>query len=509
MGFHKIKYAIARPVFQILANIHSCRKRYNVTLGFLCNYAGISEENLSEDIKIRLNKKVVALAKAGGGYILKNSIVFSVLDHSEELLKDAINHGALAVVCKKEIEGYPCIVVDNPMFVYAKMANYYRTSTTAPVTAVVGSIGKTTTKMMLGSVYSQSAKTCCENGNFTNITHILQLCQHFAKKYKQIICEISEANYGTIEAASIALTPKVSVITAIDLSHMEEYGDAEEIKRQVCSITKNMDEDGVVVVNKDEFDSFEYLYGKKTITISQKDNADYVVANTIIDSKGILFELRDNIKNQSHTIRLSNVWGKHNVGIAAQVFAAASYLNIPTDKIIKGLKKYQPQGIRQNIYKSLNGRIIYADCYNAVAKSIDSAISAAGTIPLENNGKKIAVIADVEEAGIASEEMHLNIVEILNKSDFDTIIAYGPKLNMAISQYDKPITKNIIRCNSFSEVMSNLKKNNKKDNLILFKASHSWHLDRCIKKLWPISYYYKQLKEKLPYLLWRISIEFH
>ena len=105
--------------------------------------------------------------------------------------------------------------------------------------------------------------------------------------------------------------------------------------------------------------------------------------------------------------------------------------------------------------------------------------------------------------------MHLNIVEILNKSDFDTIIAYGPKLNMAISQYDKPITKNIIRCNSFSEVMSNLKKNNKKDNLILFKASHSWHLDRCIKKLWPISYYYKQLKEKLPYLLWRISIEFH
>lgn len=509
MRLHNIKYAIARPIFQILANLHSCRKKYNVTLGFLCNYAGIPEESLSEDVKVKLNKKVVALAKAGGAYILKNSLVFSVLDHSEELLKDAFSHGALAVVCKKEIKGYPCIVVDNPMFVYAKMANYYRNSTTAPVTAVVGSIGKTTTKMMLGSVYSEHADTCCENGNFTNITHILQLCQHFAKKYKQIICEISEANYGTIEAASIALTPMASVITAIDLSHMEEYGDAEEIKRQVCSISKYMDKDGAVVVNKDEFNSFEYLHCRKVITISQKENADYVVVRTDVDSEGILFDLKDNIKDEIHTIRLYNVWGRHNVGIAAQVFAAASFMNIPSDKIIKGLKKYQPQGIRQNIYKSLNGRIIYADCYNAVAKSIDSAISAASTIPLENNGKKIAVIADVEEAGIVSEEIHLNIVDVLNKSDFDTIIVYGPKLNKAILQYEKPITKNIIRCNTFAEVMCNLKANNEKGSLILFKSSHSWHLDRCIKKLWPISYYYKQLKEKLPYLLWRISIELH
>ena len=509
MKFHKIKYAIARPIFQLLANIHSCRKEYKVTLGFLCDYANISEEYMSEEVKGRLNKKVVALAKAGGGYILKNSLVFSVLDHSEELLKEAFAHGAMAVVCKKQIQGIPCIVVDNPMFVYAKMANYYRSSTIAPVTAVVGSIGKTTTKMMLGSVYSQYATTCCENGNFTNITHVLQLCQHLAKKYKQIICEISEANYGTIEAASIALTPKVSVITAIDLSHMEEYGDAEEIKRQVCSIAKHMDKDGAIVVNKDEFDSFEYLNGRKTIAISQKNDADYVVTNTSVDSKGIMFELKDNIKNQLHTIRLSNVWGKHNVGIAAQVFAAASYLNIPSDQIIKGLKKYQPQGIRQNIYRSLNGRIIYADCYNAVAKSIESAITAATTIPLEQGKKRIAVIADVEEAGIVSEEMHLNIVDILNKSNFDTIIAYGPKLNKAIAEYDKPIIKDVIRCNTFSDIMHSLRANTKKGDLILFKASHSWHLDKCIKKLWPISYYSKLLREKLPYLLWRISIEFH
>lgn len=508
MSFYKIKYAIARPIFQFLANIHSYREKYRITLRFLCDYAGVLD-NLNEEAKKNLDRKVVALARSGGAYVLKNSLVFTVLEYNEKDLIEAVKHGALAIVTTKNIPGCPCIVVDNPMFVYAKMANYYRTYSDAPVTAVVGSIGKTTTKMMLGSTYSEYTKTCYENGNFTNITHILQLCQHFAKKYKQIICEISEANYGTIEAASIALTPKVALITAIDMSHMEEYGDSEEIKRQVCAISKHMDNDGAVVVNKDEFDSFEYLNGKKVITISQKGDADYVVIDKKIDSKGIIFELQDNINKESHIIRLSNVWGKHNIGIASQVFAASSYLNIPKAKIIKGLEKYQPQGIRQNVYKTFNGRIIYADCYNAVAKSIESAIVAASTIPLEKNGKKIAVIADVEEAGVVSEEMHLKIIDVLNKSNFDTIIIYGPKLNKAISQYEKTIVKNFIRCETFSQVMSNLKANNKRGNLILFKSSHSWHLDKCIKILWPLSFYFKRIKERLPYLLWRISIEFH
>ena len=504
MILSKFKYQITKPVLQLLANIKSNK----VSLGFLCNYAGISTDALSDDVKSKLNIKVSSLVHAHDGceLVLKNSLVFCILNYTHENLK---LESAVAVVTNKEISGVPCILVDNPMFVYAKMANYYRSLTTAPVTAVVGSIGKTTTKMMLGAVYSQYFRTCYENGNYTNIRRILHLCQHLWKRYKQIICEISEADKGTIEAASIALTPKVSVITAIDMSHMEEYGDAEEIKRQVCSIAKHMDKDGVIVVNKDEFNSFEYLNERPTITISLKDDADYVVTNTTVDSKGILFDLQDNITNQLHTIRLSNVWGRHNVGIAAQVFAAASFLNIPHGKIIKGLKRYQPQGIRQNVYKSLNGRIIYADCYNAVAKSIESAITAASTIPLEQDSKRIAVIADVEEAGVVSQEMHLDIVDILNKSDFDTIIAYGSKLNKAIADYDQPIIKNIIRCNTFNDVLRNLRANNKKGDLILFKASHSWHLDRCIKIIWPISYYYRLFKEKLPFLLWRIGLEFH
>ena len=508
MNITKIRYSMARPVFQFLANLHWHRKGYGVNLRFLIRYAGIDENSLSDSVKSKLDKKVVALAKVGGGYILRNSLVFPVLDYNEEDLLEPFKYGALAVVATKVIPGYPTIVVDNPMFVYARMANYFRELSKAPVTAVVGSIGKTTTKMMLGSVYKQSAKTSCENGNFTNITHILQLCQHFSPKYRQLICEISEANYGTIEAASIALRPKVAVITAIDLSHMEEYGDPEEIKRQVCSISKNLADDGVVIVNKDEFTSWNYLNERKVLTVSTKGDANYVAHNIIVDTEGIEFEIIDNIQKKSHPIRLKNVWGIHNVGIALQAFAAGAFLGMTDKSIIKGLGKYHTQGIRQNAYWTLNGNLVYADCYNAVAKSISSAMSAAESIPLKN-GKKLAVIADVEEAGVVSEETHLQIVDIINHSKFDTVIVYGPKLNKALDTYYDEIRTHIIRCDSFGKVMRALNQNVKKGDLVLFKSSHSWHLDKCIKKKWPVSFYWKLLQEKLPYLLWRISIEFN
>ena len=146
MKLYKLKYAIARPIFQILANLHWYRKGYNVTLRFLCDYAGLPIEQLSQDVKLLLDKKVVSLSKVGGGYILKNSLAFTVLDFDKSDLLEPYKYGALAVVTTKQIPGYPCIVVDNPMFLYAKMANYFRSLSNAPATAVVGSIGKTTTK---------------------------------------------------------------------------------------------------------------------------------------------------------------------------------------------------------------------------------------------------------------------------------------------------------------------------------------------------------------------------
>ena len=63
----------------------------------------------------------------------------------------------------------------------------------------------------------------------------------------------------------------------------------------------------------------------------------------------------------------------------------------------KALSSFKTEGARQNIIKTENDIVIYADCYNAIARSIKSAIDAASCIPIK--GKRILVLGDIEEAG--------------------------------------------------------------------------------------------------------------
>lgn len=498
--------SLLKTTFYLLARKNFFKKGRKVSLSFLCKYANISNEFISEELKPLMNKNVLCITHQGI-YVVRDSLVFAILDFTEDDINDAYKKGALAVVTNRRIEGKPCIVVDNPLMVYAKMTNYYRTLSSSDITAIVGSIGKTTTKLMCGAVFSNCERTLYEKGNLNNIRRVLHVCQHLPQNSKQIICEISEADYGTCEAASLALNPKVAIITAIDKSHMEGYGSEEEIKRQICSISKYMSEDGVVIVNKDEFSSFNYLYGKKIITISQKEKADYYSQNVVVDERGLHFEVVDSERGECTMVNLYNVYGLHNVGMALQVYAAALYMGFPTIKIVKGFERFKPLGIRQNAFRTLNNRVVYADCFNAVAKSIESAMLAARNIPIKSGCKKIAVLADVEEAGLISEETHKQIVEIVNSSDFRTLLAYGPKLNKALDEIELRDGITLIRCQNKNQIVGNLRHIAKSGDLILFKSSHSWRLDKCIKRMWPISYYRRMVNEYLSSVLFRIGIE--
>ena len=87
--------------------MHWHRKGYNVKLGDLIKYAEIDENTLSECIESKLDGIVVALAKVGGGYVLRNSLVIPVLDYKEENLLESYKHGAIAVFSPRVMPGYP------------------------------------------------------------------------------------------------------------------------------------------------------------------------------------------------------------------------------------------------------------------------------------------------------------------------------------------------------------------------------------------------------------------
>lgn len=226
-----------------------------------------------------LNAIVMQVCQAGTRMV-KGSVCVQMYDDSDDRMRWAMQNGALAIVTSHEIDNLPCIVVDNPASVYAKMCGIYRGFSKVGVTAIIGSIGKTSTKKVINAVYRTYFKTFCDEGNENLLFNAGYHCQHIPSNSEVWVQEVSEDTPGYAHLISEMIRPNIAVITAIDKSHIGNFGDEEEIAREVCSISSGMPADGVVVVNKDDFHAYDYLQQVRVVTISQKDsNADFYVRN--------------------------------------------------------------------------------------------------------------------------------------------------------------------------------------------------------------------------------------
>ena len=479
---------ISRGLFVAVANsIRRLRhpQKYK-SLGFLYDY-------LDDDKNIKLNKKAQAIrgkiitqiCDIHFHYITKNCAAFVTSVKEADVM---MRKGAAVLITNKDIEKYPCIISSQPYFVYAKLCRYYRDfQKRATVTVITGSIGKTTTKDMVYSVYSGYYDTFCSRKSSNNTETISFLAQHLPNSAEKYIQEVSESAVSGTENLSYILHPDLAILTTIDKSHFEHFGSEEKIVEQVCLITRHMSPNGKVIVNIDEFKHFEMLNGKEVIGVSvQQPTADYYAENIQITAQGLTFDVVVKKSNGRFKVMLNGIFAPHNVISALCAFAAGMQENIPVDYIIKGLADYRTSGVRQNVFQTHNGILLYADCFNAVARSIRAAIEACDKMSV--TGKRIAILGDIEEAGTLSSSIHEEVIFYVNHSKFDILLVFGSKTADAVSKMDIRPSLQVEKYIVLSELSSRLKSLAKEGDLVLLKGSHANNLEQCIEHVWPEDY---------------------
>lgn len=469
----------------------------------LLEIAEINIHTLSGDVLNKLDCSVTQICRVGSRFS-KNCICVQFAEDANELMHWAMENGALFCITREPIEGVLCIVSDSPETVYMKMCRYFRGNLNTEVTAIVGSIGKTTTKKMVDCVYSSQYNTFCDPENENQIDCVGYICQHIPPKTIKHIQEVSEDTPGCLSLISQMISPKIAVITAIDKSHIENFGDAQKIIEEIYSVTDGMDKDSTVIVNMDDNNYKSVDVPCKILKVSMYDKeADFYADSINITPKGLTFDIVEKSTQLSYPIKLINVFAKHNIYSALYAFAAGVCSGVDHENIIKGLKNYRSVGIRQNIYTAGNS-IIYADCYNAVASSVASAVSTSDEMPV--NGKRVAVLGDIEESGELSEQIHLELIKIINNSKFDVFIAYGPKLLKALENAELRSNLDVLYCKNRQELNAAVKKAKKGAGLILFKASRKSALEKTIENVFPFAYKKQKINYLLPIIKWRLKV---
>ncbi|WP_139283539.1 Mur ligase family protein [Selenomonas sp. KH1T6] len=370
------------------------------------------------------------------------------------------------------------------------LAEIWKTNFKAKTICISGSVGKTTTTEMIGGVLEPDLKVYRATGSQNTEIRICQFVFELKKDIEIYIQECSGSFSGQLEKSSRVLHPDIFVLTNVGSGHIGNFrGNIELLLYEKLALDRNASDNGIGVINWDNELLKKANYQHRIIKCAIYDKTADFIAENIVEKNGTIeFDIVENGRGNVRTKILLNVPGIHNVYNAMSAFAVGLLSGVSRENIARNLSSYKTSRFRQNLVQ-LNGTKVYLDCYNASKESINAALSTVDNIEALDGKKKIAVIGDVAELGVASEKIHREIGELVSKTkSVDEVIFYGPNMRFSMEE----ASKNGICCRHTedrNELRKWLEEKFLETGLILFKGSHVMALHRTVDDLYGTDYY--------------------
>jgi UDP-N-acetylmuramoyl-tripeptide--D-alanyl-D-alanine ligase len=349
--------------------------------------------------------------------------------------EEALTKGAAAVlISDSNSHAQPAVVVHDTRKALGLLAAYWREKMTAPVIAITGSNGKTTTKEMLVAILTVAAGDAdlvhATYGNLNNDIGMPLTILKAQPKHRYIVLEMGMNHLGEIDYLTHIAKPNLAVINNAGTAHIGELGSRENIAKAKGEIYAGLSERGLAIINHD--DAFAGYWeslnsDRKIITFAMRRHAD-VMAKVIEIPSGIQVELT----TPSGTVEIKlSVLGLHNVSNALAAAATATALGIINTDIAKGLSNFQGVYGRLQHKVGFNGATLIDDTYNANPDSMKAALDV-----LKNLGKQIMfVMGDMGELGVDAAKLHAEIGAYAQEIGVQHLFAIGDMSQNAVNAF--------------------------------------------------------------------------
>lgn len=229
--------------------------------------------------------------------------------------------------------------------------------------SVAGSHGKTTTTAIIATILKEN--------NFdptflvgTGDIPFLNSCGHFGKG-KYFVAEADEYSTEPMYDKTPKLfwqKPKIAIITNIEFDHPDLYETIEQLRNSFLDFTKNIDDNGSLIVCLDDLETQKLLksYPKKAISYGFSKNADYYIERLSMGQDKMFFWVSSG--NTSLGEFSINVTGEHNVLNALSAVIACIELGLSVESIKNGLLKFKGTKRRFEFVGNLSsGAALYDD----------------------------------------------------------------------------------------------------------------------------------------------------
>ncbi|MBD8069680.1 UDP-N-acetylmuramoyl-tripeptide--D-alanyl-D-alanine ligase [Bacillus sp. PS06] len=404
--------------------------------------------------------------------------------NGHKFVENAIKQGAVASFWQKDQPnppaGIPLIIVEETLSALQKLAKNYLAQLSVKVVGITGSNGKTTTKDMVTSVLSTTYKVQKTEGNLNNHIGLPLTILRLQNDTEIAVLEMGMSGKGEIELLSQIAHPDAAIITNIGESHLLDLGSRDGIADAKLEITTGLSPNGLLIYHGEEplLETRVQSMSYKKVTFGQINTCDYYSSSVEQKNEGTYFAVNGK-KEPSYYIP---VLGKHNVNNALAAIAIADFFEVPSEKIIEGLKTLTLTGMRTELIQGENGVQIINDAYNASPTSMKAAVGLLED--MKGFKQKIVVLGDMLELGENEISFHYEVGKNLQPNNLDYVFTYGSLAqNIALGAREIFPEGKVFSYEDKTALIEQLKQVVGSGDVVLVKGSRGMKLEEVVEAL--------------------------
>jgi len=324
--------------------------------------------------------------------------------------------------------------------------DYFAAHPDVKLVVVTGSVGKTSTKVAIGTVLSERFRVRMHEGNHnthmstplailgieypTNIRNIKAWMAVFAAAKVRIntssdvdviVQELGSDRIGQVQHFSTYLNPDIAVITAVSPEHMEYFHEMDTVAREELAVA-NFSK--TALINRDDIDQkyAKYLtngnvntYGTSLVSEYHFNTENYDIQHGHSGSF-VAPEWADPVHAEVHVL------GEHPLRPAIAAGAVAVKLGMSATEIANGFAKIHPLPGRMNVLRGAENTILIDDTYNSSPLAAESSLRELYKLSVP---QRIAVLGSMNELGATSQVEHEALGKLCDPNGLAWVITVG------------------------------------------------------------------------------------
>jgi len=410
--------------------------------------------------------------------------------------------------------------VDETLTALGALARQVRRKSAAKVIAVTGSVGKTSTKDLIGAMARRVCRVVETPANQNNEVGVPLTLLGIEPDTELVVVEMGMRGRGQIDSLARVAEPDIGVVTNIHPVHLELLGTLDNIAQAKAELLACLGSAGVAVIPADcgLLGPYASAAACRVVRFGFGDGSDMAEAGVCDETAALDEEAPASCAetaqvygwlergSSTETAVLHVRWPEGEVELEAPFVirhrlvnataaAAACYAaGLSVERCVAGLEDARFSGSRGDVVR-LPGLVVIDDTYNASPAAVRAALDDLIELAAELGGRPVAVLGDMLELGPLAEDYHEAAGAYAAAAGVRALWGVGPLSESTVRGFRRACTAagagtaagttadvqagNVRSADEASPVLAGLRRG----DVVLLKASRSMGLEVLMRRI--------------------------